>query len=130
MARIHPIQEIVGNEIASIFVGDDESGNTLLALLGSGSLPPQDTLIETLLLHHDGSHLRVAWLINAPGNSIHEGTLMFGFNVAGVGTYREAATMFQTVSDNYPGSILITDPLQNTSSCDTIDVRLLPQRGK
>lgn len=42
----------------------------------------------------------------------HEGYLLFGLNVSGAETYRNAATMFQTVSDNYPGSILITDPLQ------------------
>ena len=66
---------------------------------------------ESDVLHSDGSRSPISWVLNVLTdlNAQLAPTVLVGFDASSIRKSESAARMFQTVSDNYTGSIVITD---------------------
>ncbi|MBV5336764.1 MAG: PAS domain-containing protein, partial [Deltaproteobacteria bacterium] len=106
------LEQLFGQPLHAVLAGDDATNLELLAVINA---PGQLTTLhqfEARLLHCDGSIIPVALKLSYPdddGQSIST-PLLLGFDIRFLGSTQDTARMFQTVSDNYSGSIVITNP--------------------
>lgn len=104
--------QIVGKPLHTVLPGDEGKSAELLASIVS--LKKQGSLqqIESSVLHSNGTRMPIAWTLSYQGDDPEHvaPTVLVGFDASPIRKSQAAAAMFQTVSDNYTGSIVITDP--------------------
>lgn len=106
------LNQLFGKPLATLLPGGDASCGELSAISGNQTRQALSVPIESQLLHRDGSFVPVVWI---PGNRIAgagvaRSTLLVGFDASAIRKGSTSAAMFQAVSDNYTGSILICAP--------------------
>lgn len=106
------IGELFGKPLAMLFPENDPMSIDLTQRIGDESPCAVSAPFESDLLHREGFRVPIAWILNNQNKGAGEAeqTLLVGFDASTMRESRAAATMFQTVSDNFTGSILITAP--------------------
>ncbi|MEI7612464.1 MAG: EAL domain-containing protein [Betaproteobacteria bacterium] len=104
--------QIFGKPLATVLPSPDVRSSELLEAivsLGQGRAPPS---LESDLLHADGSLVPMLWALSyqRDDSEVVAPTILIGFDAAPVRSCQTSVAMFQTVSDNYAGSIVITAP--------------------
>lgn len=107
------LEQLSGKPLHDLLPADPASAEMLVAL-SSPADPGNVNSIESDLLHCDGSRLPFCWMLSDPGDAAGQARsiALVGFDARLIRESRLAATMFQTITDNYTGSIVITDPAQ------------------
>jgi len=104
--------QLSGKPFGSLLpVGEAQSTNLLAAI--EGAVQRDDSgQIESDLVRSDGSRILISWNISFPTDAAEHvaPAVLIGFDASSVRESQAAAEMFRTVSDNYTGSIVITDP--------------------
>lgn len=111
--------QVFGKPLQSVLPAGDPRSAELLASLRQ--LAPTDAplQVESDLQRSDGSRFPVSWSVSqhsdvgADGAEQPAPTTLLGFNSGAMRASQTSATMFQTVADNFTGSIVITDPQRN-----------------
>jgi diguanylate cyclase (GGDEF)-like protein/PAS domain S-box-containing protein len=113
-------EQIVGRPLQSVLPADDPKSAELLASLRH--LAPTDPPLqaESDVQRNDGSRFPVSWSISQHVQHAQHGeaeqatsTILLGFNAGAMPASQAGAVMFQTVADNFTGSLIITDPQRN-----------------
>ena len=107
--------QIFGKPLHAILPIDEVKSIELLGTIKALAHQAAPNPVESDLLRFDGTRIPVSW------NITHEDgeksrvapTILIGFDASSIRKSQAAATMFQTVSDNFSGSIIITDPERN-----------------
>ena len=106
--------QIFGKPVRMVLPDDDAKSAELLTIITA--LEPQElpSSIEADLLHSDGSRIPFSWQLNFQSDDTHPiaPTVLVGFDARSMRQNRATAAIFQTISDNFAGSIIITDPDQ------------------
>ena len=104
--------QIFGKPMSSVLPVDDAKSAELLLILRTLDQKVVPGLIESDLLHSDGSRIPIAWNLNYQDEGAEHvaPTVLVGFDASSIRQSQATAAMFKKVSDNYTGSIVITDP--------------------
>ena len=109
------LDQVSGRPLQAMLPGEEATSAELLAIVKA--IPPRPTPdpVESDLLRHDGTRIPVSWNIKRESdeNASIAPTLLVGFDARSIRQSQATAAMFQTVSDNFSGSIIITDPERN-----------------
>ena len=103
--------QIFGKPLASVLPDRDTRSGKLLATI-TDLVPSSPQTLESALLHCDGTHHSIVWNLSCqklPPDVVAP-TVLIGFDAGAMSNTQASARMFQTVSDNYAGSIVITNP--------------------
>jgi len=104
-------EQLFGKPFHSVLPENDIKGAELLALIKN--LPQRDCPKPVVadLLRSDGSRTPFFWSLNYQDADVDHAapTVLIGINAVSMRESQAAAEMFQTVSDNYAGSIVITN---------------------
>ena len=104
------LSQIFGKPLRTLLPSDDAKSSELLAIISLLDQHESPGLIESDLLHRNGSTIPVSWSLNYQGDGeLDTPTVLVGFDASLIRKSQATAEMFQTVSDNYSGSIVITD---------------------
>ena len=104
------LDQLFGKPLSVMLPDNDVQSATLAALIGNSERVFPDPF-EAELLHCDGSLIPLSWKrseqIGAAGQAA--ATILVGFDARSMRESQATAAMFQTVTDNYSGSILIAN---------------------
>ncbi len=104
--------QIFGRPLHSVLPDDDAKSAELLAIIKKLAQQGTPGSLESDLLHSDGSRIPVAWNLSyqdEPPGTVSP-TVLVGFDASSIRNSQAAAALFQTVSDNFTGSIVIANP--------------------
>lgn len=103
------IDSVVGKPLKALLPSDDSRSGELLAHLRTVGQHAPRSPIESGLLRRDGTSLPIVWHLNSRHHDGTSGTTLVGFDLTSIHGNRAAADLFRIVSDQFEGSILITD---------------------
>ena len=101
--------QLLGSPLTSVLPADDMRSAELLARLATPEATPAQDPLDVDLLRRDDSRLPLLCTLARAGAPDDASTLLLGIEAGSLRQSQAAAAMFQTVSDNYCGSIVITD---------------------
>ncbi len=104
--------QIFGKPLHTVLPVDDAQSTELLAAVRSLEQHDACQQVESGLLHRDGSCFPMAWSLSLQSDETEQiaPTVLLGFDASAMQKSQSEAAMFQKVSDNFSGSIIITDP--------------------
>ncbi len=103
--------QIFGKPLRTVLPGDESKSTEFLTAITSLEQHSSPQQFESSLLHCNGRRLPISWSLCCQDDSEHVApTVLVGFDATAIHKSQAAVAMFQTVSDNYTGSIVITDP--------------------
>jgi len=106
------LEQLFGQPLHAVLAGDDTTNLELLTIINAPGQLTTYQPVEARLLHCDGSIIPVALKLSYPDDDCQSisPTLLLGFDTRFLRNSLDTAKIFQTVSDNYSGSIVITNP--------------------
>ena len=106
--------QIFGKPLQTLLPDNDAKSSELLAIISRLDQLASPGPIESDLLRSNGVCIPVSWNLSyqSTGEPIAP-TILVGFDASSIRSSQAAAVMFQKVSDNYSGSIVITDAEKN-----------------
>ena len=107
--------QIFGKPLQAILPIEDAKSIELLAIIKTVAHHAAPNPVESDLLHVNGAGIPISWNISYEDgeDNVVAPTILVGFDASSIRKSQAAAAMFQTVSDNFSGSIIITDPDTN-----------------
>ncbi len=105
-------EHVLGKPFQHILPEDDNKGVELLACIEDPARRGSASPLVADLLCSDGSLSTFSWSLNSRNDTSNQlaATVLIGLDATLMRESQAAAAMFQTVSDNYSGSIVITNP--------------------
>ena len=105
------LEQIAAKPLSSVLPDDDTQSDKLLRIIELLPHQAAPSPVESDLLCLDGKRVPVSWNITSKDSENEQvtSTILLGFDASSIRESQAAAEMFQTVSDNFSGSIIITD---------------------
>lgn len=101
--------QLVGKPFRTLVPADDALSIDFLTRIATLSPSDGPSPIDAELMHSNGSRMSFSWSFGTPLDAT-TATVLIGFHAVKVTENRVEPEMFRMVSDNFIGSIVITDP--------------------
>ena len=104
--------QLVGRPFQSLLPNGEEKSVALLNIVRNFMHQEYPAPVDSGVLRSDGSRIPLSWNLGYQRDEVAHGAplVLVGFDARVAGKDGDAAALFQTVSDNYSGSIVITGP--------------------
>ncbi|MEA5097414.1 MAG: EAL domain-containing protein [Burkholderiaceae bacterium] len=104
-------QQLLGQPLQALVPNDHWDKARLETAVERLKRDREPALLEFDLLHRNGQRLPMSWCLDSPADQDDPSSplLLFGFDTTTLRHSQQAVALFQSVAENYSGSILITD---------------------